>query len=375
MYHDVVIVGGGLGGLVSSIQLVNKGYKVLVIEKYNYPYNKVCGEYVSNEIRPFLESLGLNLVNLGAASINRFLLSAVNGKSIETKLEMGGFGLSRYTLDFELFKIAKSIGVEFAENTLVEDIQKINDVFFVETNQGETYEANVVIGAYGKRGKLDKTIFRQIPNQGKAYVGVKYHIKYDFPKDLIALHNFKGGYCGISAIEDDKYCLCYLSDRNNVKHSGGINEMEQEFMYQNPYLLDIFTNAEILFTRPLVINEINFVPKSAVHNNIMMVGDTAGLITPLAGNGMSIAMHAGVIATSLIDKFLKKEITREGMEKTYEKEWNKNFRNRLWRGRQLQKFFGSEFNSNLAVSMFSKMPFLLPPIIKGTHGEKVEGYD
>lgn len=369
MDYDVIIVGGGLGGLVSSIQLAKKQYKVLLIEKYVYPFNKVCGEYVSNEVKPFIESLGLNLTQLGATNINRFQLTSIKGKSLETKLQMGGFGISRYTLDNELYKIAKSLGVNFMLNTFVEDIQKINETFFVETNTNKTFESKVVIGSYGKRGKLDKALFRQFPAQKQSFVGVKYHIKYDFPKDLIALHNFNGGYCGISAIEDDKYCLCYLSERNNVKQSGGVHEMELEFMCQNPFLFDIFQNAEFLFERPLVINEIIFTPKSAVHKNILMVGDTAGLITPLAGNGMSIAIRAAVIASELVSDFLEKKISREELERSYTTEWNKNFKNRLWRGRQLQKLFGDEFNSNLAISTLKTMPFLLKPIIRATHGK------
>jgi menaquinone-9 beta-reductase len=348
MDYDVIIVGGGLGGLIASIQLAKKQYNVLVVEKYAYPFNKVCGEYVSNEVKPFLESIGLDLSLLGATNINRFQLTSIKGKSLETDLQMGGFGISRYTLDDELYKIAKSLGVTFLLNTTVDDIQKINETFFVETNTNQTFETNVVIGSYGKRGKLDKSLFREFPAQKQAFVGVKYHIKYDFPKDLIALHNFSGGYCGISAIEDNKYCLCYLSDRNNVKYSGGVHEME------------------------LVINEIIFTPKSAVHKNILMVGDTAGLITPLAGNGMSIAIRAAVIASELIGDFLKKEIDREELEGSYTAEWNKNFKNRLWRGRQLQKLFGDEFNSNLAISTLKKMPFLLKPIIKATHGKTMK---
>jgi len=270
MDYDVIIVGGGLGGLVSSIQLAKKQYSVLLIEKYIYPFNKVCGEYVSNEVKPFLGKIGIDLKGLGATSINRFQLTSIKGKSLETPLQMGGFGISRYTLDNELYKIAKSLGVTFMLNTNVDDIQKINETFFVETNTNQTFETKVVIGSYGKRAKLDKSLFREFPPQSQAFVGVKYHIKYDFPKDLIALHNFSGGYCGISAIEDNKYCLCYLSDRRNVKQSGGIHEMELEFMCQNPFLFDIFQNAEFLFERPLVINEIIFTPKSAVHKNILI---------------------------------------------------------------------------------------------------------
>lgn len=372
MDYDVIIVGGGLGGLISAIQLAKKQYNILLIEKYTYPFNKVCGEYVSNEVKPYLDSIGLDLNLLGSTNIERFQLTSVKGKSLETDLQMGGFGISRYTLDNELYKIAKRLGVTFLLNTSVEDIQKINETFFVETNTNQTFETNIVIGSYGKRGKLDKSLFRQFSAQKQSYVGVKYHIKYNFPKDLIALHNFKGGYCGISAIEDDKHCLCYLSERNNVKQSGGIHEMELEFMCQNPFLFDIFQNAEFLFERPLVINEIIFTPKSAVHKNILMVGDSAGLITPLAGNGMSIAIRAAVIVSELIGDFLQNKISRTELEGNYTAEWNKNFKNRLWRGRQLQKLFGGEFNSNLAISTLKKLPFLLKPIIKATHGKIME---
>ncbi|CAH0995013.1 hypothetical protein EMA8858_01133 [Emticicia aquatica] len=369
MQYDTIIIGGGLGGLVASIQLARQNFNVLLIEKYAYPFHKVCGEYISNEVKSFLESLGLDLDDIGATKIQRFQLSAVNGKSIETRLEMGGFGVSRYSIDHELYKIAVKNGVNFVLNTSVDEVQKINETFFIDTNNGQTFEAKVVIGAYGKRAKLDKALQREIPKQSTAFVGVKYHIKYNFPKDLIALHNFNNGYCGISAIENNQYCLCYLVNRNIVKQSGGIQEMEAEFMSKNPFLRDIFKNATFIFEKPLVINEIIFLPKTAVDKNVLMVGDTAGLITPLAGNGMSIAIRGAVICANLVNRFLNNEITRDELENKYTKELNTNFRNRLWRGRQLQKLFGDEFVSNLTVSVLQKMPILLNPIVRLTHGK------
>jgi flavin-dependent dehydrogenase len=168
MDYDVIIVGGGLGGLIASIQLAKEQYHVLLIEKYNYPFNKVCGEYVSNEVKPFLKEIGLDFDSLGATSINRFQLTSIKGKSLETQLQMGGFGISRYTLDNELFKIAQSLGVTFLLNTIVEDIQKNNDTFFVETNSNQTFQSKVVIGSYGKRAKLDKSLEREFPAQKQA---------------------------------------------------------------------------------------------------------------------------------------------------------------------------------------------------------------
>lgn len=372
MKFDALIIGGGLGGLTTSIELAQQGFSVLVIEKYSYPFHRVCGEYISNEIKPYFENIGIDLDALGATKINKFQLSSVTGKSVYTDLNMGGFGISRYTIDYELFMIAQKSGVVFELNTIVEDIQRINEVFFVDTNTNKTFESKVLIGAYGKRAKLDKVLDRKFTHQKKAYVGVKYHIEYDFPKDLIALHNFEGGYCGISAIEQNKYCVCYLSDRENFRKHGGIAEMEEKILHLNPYLKDIFKNAKFIFPKPEVINEVTFVRKTAVSNHIIMVGDTAGLITPLAGNGMSMAIRAGIIAADLVASFLKNQISRTELENTYTNLWNKNFKKRLWRGRQLQKLFGNEKVSNITVNILQKMPIFLPPIIKSTHGNVLQ---
>lgn len=369
MQFDTIIIGGGLGGLTASIQLAQKKLKVLLIEKNTYPFHKVCGEYMSNEVRPFIESLGIDLDALGATQINKFQLTALNGKYVNSTLKLGGFGISRFTIDNELFQIAKKIGVTVLQNTSVEDVQKINETFFVDTNNNQTFQAKILIGSYGKRGKLDKSFRRNFHKQENAFVGVKYHIKYDFPKDLIALHNFNGGYCGISAIEDEKFCLCYLANREALRKQGGIDELQDNIMSKNPFLKDIFSNAAFLYEKPIVINEVSFVKKNSVHKNVLMVGDTAGLIAPLAGNGMSIAIRAGVICAEFIGDFFENKISRAEMEVNYAKAWNINFKNRLWRGRQLQKLFGNETKSNLIVSLLKTMPILLKPIIKGTHGK------
>jgi flavin-dependent dehydrogenase len=367
--YDAIIIGGGLGGLTVAIELAKKGFSVIVIEKHTYPFHKVCGEYISNEVRPYLEYIGLDINNLGASRINQFQLTSVRGRIIHSPLQMGGFGISRYTMDYELYKIALKLGVKFELNTSVEDTQRINDTFFIDTNTNKTFQAKILIGSYGKRARVDKIIQRPIPKQATSYLGIKYHISLDYPKDLISLHNFDGGYCGISAIEDNKYCLCYLSVTSNLKNKSGIKQMEEDVLYKNPFLKDIFTKAEFLFKKPEVINEVVFVSKSQVHQNIIMIGDSAGLITPLAGNGMSIAIRSGFMAAQLITEFLFGNINRPELEKLYKSNWNSNFKNQLWRGRQLQKLFGKEKTSELAIAFLNNLPMLMPLIIRSTHGK------
>ena len=362
--YDIIIIGGGLAGLVSSIQLSKGGKKVLLIEKKKYPFHRVCGEYISNETRPFLTSLGLDLDKLGVKQISRFRFTSPSGRILETDLDLGGFGVSRYRIDEELYKLSKSIGTNFLLENSVESVEFEDGKFTIKT-VFDTFESKYVIGTFGKRTKLDATLQRDFFNKRSPYIGVKYHIKTDFPKDLIALHNFKDGYCGISAIEEDKYCLCYLTTRENLRQHGTIPEMEKNILWKNPHLQKIFTKSTFLYEKPEVINEISFAPKTTIENHILMAGDTAGLITPLCGNGMAMAIHG---AKLLSDSILQNFNDRDLVEKTYQQTWKENFKQRLWIGRNVQKLFGNEVVSEIALSTMKSIKPLLKMVMKATHG-------
>jgi hypothetical protein len=70
----------------------------------------VC-EYISNEVLPYLKSLGLDINSLNPKHIDKLSFSLVSGKSIDTTLPLGGFGVSRYELDKYLYNEAIKIGV------------------------------------------------------------------------------------------------------------------------------------------------------------------------------------------------------------------------------------------------------------------------
>jgi len=370
---DIGIIGGGLAGLALSIQSANAGYKTILFEKETYPYHKVCGEYISLESWNFLERLGLSLHSMQLPIIKTLNVSAPNGKLFETRLLLGGFGISRYTLDYELSKIAKQVGVVVLENTKVNDVIYENEMFNVQSSMFNT-KCRAAAGSFGKRSNLDvkwnRNFVQQKPNKLNNYIGVKYHIKTNHPQNVIALHNFENGYCGISQIEDGKYCLCYLTTAENLKASNNsIEQMEQSILYRNPHLKKIFTEAEFLYDAPVTISQISFETKAQVENKVLMLGDAAGMITPLCGNGMSMALHGSKIAFECIDAFLQTKINRAEMEKRYLELWKRNFEHRLRTGRIIQRFFGKSWVTNLFVQSFKLFPFLSAPLIKQTHGE------
>ena len=104
MNQKAIIVGGGMAGLLTAIQLQARNIPCLVVEKRRYPFHRVCGEYISNEAKPFLKELHLFPDLIEPTSISRFQLSSVRGKSSTMPLDLGGFGVSRFAFDNFLYE-------------------------------------------------------------------------------------------------------------------------------------------------------------------------------------------------------------------------------------------------------------------------------
>jgi flavin-dependent dehydrogenase len=370
--YDVAIIGGGLAGLSLSINLADKGYRVLLLEKESYPFNKVCGEYISMESWPFLERLGIPLSTLSLPRIHTLTVSAPDGYSLTHPLSMGGFGISRYTLDAMLADLAVTRGVALYTGNKVSDVTFTEDGFHVVSPQG-AFRAKVAVGSFGKRSNLDVRLQRPFiqKRSGKLdnYIGIKYHIRIALPPGQIGLHNFENGYCGVSAVDGGKHCLCYLTTAANLEKNGNsISRMEQQVLQRNPHLRDIFTRAEFVRPKPESIARISFSKKSAVDHHLLMTGDSAGMVSPLCGNGMSMAFRSGLLALEVIQPFLEGKISRGQMEYTYQTAWKKHFAGRMKAGRLIQSFFGKPGPTKVFLQLLSPFPIFTEQIIRRTHG-------
>lgn len=370
MNKEIIVIGGGLGGLIVSILLQKRGFEVLLIEKKEYPFHRVCGEYISKEVIPFLKKHDLYPEQFVPASLDKFRLTSTNGKSADLDLKLGGFGISRFELDKYLAEKALNLGV-LIEYSRVDNITYTDNQFEVLKDDGDIYKSKIVIGSFGKRSNIDKRLKRDFINKRSPYLGVKYHIKYKSQENnVVALHNFQNGYCGINKIEGDKFNLCYLSESSNLKKTGSIQKMEEQILCKNPHLAHIFEHAEFLFDKPKVINEISFETKKPIENHILMCGDAAGMITPLCGNGMAMAIRSAyLLANCVNDHYKNGQLDRPSLESHYTQLWNNEFRLRLKAGRTIQNLFGSEWTSNVAVFITQNLKGVASYLVSQTHGK------
>ena len=204
-------MGGGLAGLTSAIHLSKREKRVLLIEKNEYPKHKVCGEYISNEVLPYLNSLGIDPISEGAKKITKVHISTIKSNLIKGELPLGGFGMSRYFLDNLLVKKARLNGVQILKDT-VDSINFKKESFTIITKNSGVFQSKITIGAFGKRSSLDQKMNRKFIKKKSPYLAIKIHVKGLFPENLVALHNFKGGYCGVSKVENDAINVCYITE-------------------------------------------------------------------------------------------------------------------------------------------------------------------
>lgn len=372
--YDCAIIGGGLAGLSLAIQLAERDIEVVLFEKNEYPFHKVCGEYISMESFDLLKRLGLPLDRLNLPLINQLGISSERGFMLNHRMKMGGFGISRYSLDHYLSQIAVQKQVTLLQNCKVNAVEKKEGQGYeIQTSRGR-FTANVVCGSYGKYTpsfiQKDQD-YTSVEKKGDThYIAVKYHIRTDLASNRIELHNFRDGYCGISKVDNDWYCLCYLTTSGNLQKSGkDIKVMEEQILYKNPFLKRYFSESDFVNPVPLVISNIHFQKKQTRLKEISLLGDAAGSITPLCGNGMSMGLRASVLLAHALTRYFKNQISLDDALAGYSSAWNANFRQRITAGYYLQSLFGKKNTTHFALKTLVRFPAITDKLVSLTHGE------
>lgn len=362
---EIIIVGGGLAGLTAARELAGSGREVTVFEKQRFPHHKVCGEYLSREVVPYLEASGIPLDDV--PEIDTLLLSSPGGRSLRCRLPLGGIGISRYALDFRLFKAAEKAGVRF-EWEAVESV-RFQDPGFEVVTRGGVWRANHVLGNWGKRSTLDRVQNRSFFTRSSPWMGIKMHYRAQYPANQVGLYGFKGGYGGLSVTETGAVNFCYLIHKERFKETPNLESCTKSLLKEHPALREVLDRAEPLFDNALGISNIYFGPKELRKDGVLMGGDAARLIHPLCGNGMAMAIQSGRLQAAVLNRYLQEKSPNEAvLERNFTRGWQKEFKTRLWVGGLLQGILTSPNGLNLGIRVGAKAPFLLRTIIGKTHG-------
>jgi flavin-dependent dehydrogenase len=374
MHYDAIVIGGGLAGCSIALQLAREDHDVLLLEKSTYPRHKLCGEFLSPEAQSSLNGLGaLEAVHdAGAAPITQAELTGPTETASGHALPGTALGLSRYRLDALLYHRACAAGVEGRPGTRATGVHGSLDEGFAVEAGGETVEGQLVIGAYGRRGVLDRTLDRSFLQQSSPYVAFKAH--FAGPHDVsdpgtIELHAAPGGYCGVGPVEDGRVNVCWIGRTDALKKAGGTPDaMLNETLCQNPRLEERLRPLTRLSDHYEAVSQVPLMPKERFVKDVCMVGDAAGMIAPLCGDGMAMALDAADLLAPLADDLLAGRRSPTAFRTAYERQWTRTFGRRMRIGRWVHAAAFRPVFTKTLLRTCSLLPPLARWLIRATRG-------
>lgn len=278
-------------------------------------------------------------------------------------------GLSRYRLDDLLYRHTESQGVEAHMREPVQSISGDLDTGFEVTTDAHTYGARVVVGAYGKRSTLDRKLDRPFIRRNEPFVAFKAHFSGIELGPVIELHAFPGGYCGLSQVEAGLINACWITSADVLRRYGTPEEVVLRCFSANPVLSARFEALDLVSDRYIATSQISFSEKERYESDVCMVGDTAGMIAPLCGDGMAMALRSAELASSALSDYLSGILSASQLRRRYDHAWRSEFRKRMYLGRVAQAGFSTPSVARWAVRCFNRIPATADWLVHATRGQ------
>lgn len=348
---EIAVIGAGPAGSVLSAALAGRGRDVVLLERDCFPRDKVCGEFLSPESAACLERLGSlkSFLAMNPSKMNRARLTVADGSTMELSLPGQAYGLSRRRLDHFLFEEAAEAGAQVFEGVDVRRIEEADSgrkrlvVRHNSTGEGASLEADVVVAAYGRRSRMDRQMERAFFQGRSPYVAFKRHHRVCDELDpelhgFVELHTFDGGYCGVSHVEGDIVNICTMFDRRLLDDMDlGAGLPIDESIWKglsafNRALSRRLAGLTPCESRAVTVAQISLGLKERSRQGIFFVGDSAGMIAPLAGDGQAMAMESALAFADLLHDHLP-----ELPYRPWASLWRRRYEPRIRLGRWLQK--------------------------------------
>ncbi len=395
--YDVCIVGAGPAGSTCAYYLAKQGKRVLLLEKEVFPRDKLCGDAVCTKALLHLQKMGVfqEIVaeNKGHWSrVGGFVspngTSFIGDSSQHTPMPVV-MAIKRIVLDEKIARAAAKAGADLVEMSPVKKVEfssaeKLWTIFGQRENQSFSYQARVLIAADGANSRIARSLglVTTPPDSVCSRAYIKPNTS-DFQEDGVVFYppNLLPGYCAIfrEAGDELSFC-CYIIPGGKVKKTD-LGKMHYSIIASDPHVskaLGPHAQIEKMKGAPLRLGGI----AKSFADHLLILGDAAGQIDFLTGEGIQFAMDAAKFAAdTLAEAFTLGDFSAKVLQR-YHSRWMKSFGwDFLW-GKNFTKFYyrypflmdacaeltrrrGSEFLAEWAKVMTGSQPktyFLQPQI-------------
>lgn len=387
--RDVAVIGGGIAGSALAALLARSGRDVLLLEKDSFPRHKLCGEFLSAESSRLLERIGCleEVLALKPARITKGRFFAPSGRDAVFDLNGEAFGVSRWSLDEVLFRHAGRRGASAHEGAKVSRIEEAagGSRLDVEWKDGSrtAVTARLVVAAYGRRSALDARLKRPFLEKSASTLGLKRHHRAADAaggrrllrelEERVEIHLFEGGYCGLSLVEGGLVNVCMLLNQGFLR---GLAAPRWDEVCAALGALSASLRGRLEALRPVEPGfhsaaGLNFSPKETSRGAVIFIGDAAGMIAPLCGDGQAMALESAVLLADAIADLPKRMEDGDvaALIREWDISWKRRFAPRLARGRLLQSALLWAPAREAAVGLLRGIPRLGPALVRATRGK------
>jgi geranylgeranyl reductase family protein len=353
--YDIIISGAGPSGSKCAEILAKRGFEVALIER-DTRWRKPCGGGVSARILKYFPELK----KASSHQINSIAMYSANYSKLNyTWKDSREYSINMDRLKFDniVRNVAIDAGAHLFDGHLSYDfIWKDEHPIGIKTKTSsgtKEYYGKIIIIADGMSSKLaHKSGLREkwkIKELGLAKCAI---IEGDISLAQNSIHVFfrpYKGYGWIFPLGENRYNIgCGTFEEDNIKHN--LNTIYQQF-FTEPYIRDLLSaeSYKTIWSASYPLPALGVKKKSLYSENVMLVGDTAGFVSPISGEGIHPSVVSGKAAADAAIKALEEENISKKVLKQYKSNSNirKIIRNFTLK-RSMVEFFYQNEGKNLS---------------------------
>lgn len=311
---DVAIVGAGPAGSSTAITLAQHGYRVTLIDRTDFPRDKLCGDFVNPINWPVLKELhvGQELLSRPHTKVSTFRISAADGaqaiSSLPVQRELQfGLGLRRFHLDHAFLERAKRASVSVGEGVKVTAVEIDSYGWRLDMDRrGEhiSARAKFLVGADGRNSWVARQLGVATAKPSGS-VGFEIQLRKVLGvRASVEIHQFVGGYAGLVRVDEDTVNLCFTMQRSLLARSVSFENLRERLLRRNPFLQALLIDAKPVSALRSVW-PVYFPPRRCFGAGFLLVGDAARVTEPVTGEGIFFALRSGQLAATTIAAALR----------------------------------------------------------------------
>jgi flavin-dependent dehydrogenase len=364
---DVVVIGGGPAGAVAGALLAAAGVDVIIAEQKLFPRQKVCGEFLSPGSFPVLTRLGVlsDVLDRAGPEITALTMHPSVGLKITAAMPCDAAGryargVGRHHLDTILLDRARRLGARVLAPCHVRKVAgSSRDGYAVHTDQCGTIDAKLVIFANGLPPTESKPVQRS--EVMRQMVGFKtYFDECRVPENVIGLYGCRGIYGGLQRTGDasgeHRYNFAFVARRSVMESAGGADSLLSRLRQAN-HAMDRALAGARRVDRWYAWGPLRPGVRRLFDDGKFYVGNAAGEVQPLVGEGMTLAIRSGALVADTIAMGLRSGLTPAEMASRYEIVWSEDFSSRCYWGNWFAQMMTNPF-----IGFFGSLLGQIPPL-------------